>query len=216
MRVQNSFSLCPHGSPGIRWPYGKALPRKLACRAFAGWCSSLQPPSLLSLPQCWTLEEPEFPLEAKKHHSSGCHAASWFASSCPRGSKGKTHSGFHAIRDSFVSICHVKGSIKCCRKDKILFLLRGFNDTSSMDPCSTSTQLLAPWVEIGDFSGKEQPVFAPQNYRQKQIGLWQWESGTFTRKKKKKSFQLSVPQRIMHQSKVDCRDIPQQDDFYPG
>lgn len=85
-----------------------------------------------------------------------------------------------------------------------------------MDPCSTSTQLPAPWVEIGDFSGEEQPMFAPQNYRQKQIGLWQWEPGTFTRKKKKKSFQLSVPQRIMHQSKVDCRDIPQQDDFYPG
>lgn len=70
-----------------------------------------------------------------------------------------------------MSICRGWGSLKCCRKDKVLFLVRTFYGTSSMDLHLTPTHLLAPWAETGDFSGEEQHVFAPQNRRQKQIGL---------------------------------------------
>ena len=116
------------------------------CLETAGWGSSryLLLVSLYPSAQDW--KNVELPLEARKRHWWGCHASPWSPCSHPRGSKGRLWPGFNAMQHILISICRVKGSIKCCRKDKVLFLSRAFYGTSSMDPHPTLIHLLAPWV----------------------------------------------------------------------
>ena len=129
-------------------------------------------------------------------------------SSHPRGSKGSLWPGFGAMQHVLISIRRRKGSIKCGRKDKVLFLSRAFFGTSSTDPHPTPTHLLAPWVQAGDFSGYRTTERSRLDCGECKPGMFPGEKNPF--------FQLLVPQRIMYPNKVDPVNIPQQDNFYAG